>query len=195
MHLRMEHGERLSPQQMGEFLRASEAVSFAGQSRAEVYAWVQQTLLCQEYFRQGKKQRGLIRAYLSKVSGRSLPQLTRLIRQYRHSGQIRVQLYQRHGFPRRYIERDVALLAQVDQAHEWLSGPATKHILEREFAVFGKTDFQRLAQISVSHLYNLRRSARYRKCAARWEPTRPAVISIGERRRPDPRGQPGYLRV
>ncbi len=79
----MEHGERLSPQQMGEFLRASEAVRFAGQNRAEVYAWVQETLLRQEYFRQRKKQRGLIRDYLSKVSGRSLPQITRLIRRSR----------------------------------------------------------------------------------------------------------------
>jgi len=191
----MEHGESLSPQQMGEFLRASEAVRFAGQSRTEVYAWIQETLLRQEYFRQRKKQRGLIRAYLSKVSGRSLPQLTRLIRQYRQRGKIRVHAYQRRGFPRRYTDRDVALLAAVDQAHQWLSGPATKHILEREFAVFGKADFQRLAQISVSHLYNLRRTTLYRQCAARWEPTRPTGVSIGERRRPDPQGQPGYLRV
>lgn len=191
----MEDGESLTPQQMGEFLKASEAVRFAGQSRTEVYGWVQETLLCQEYFHQGKKQRGLIRAYLSKMSGRSLPQLTRLIRQYRQSGHIRVQAYQRCGFPRRYTDRDVALLAAVDQAHQWLSGPATKHILEREFAVFGKTEFQRLTKISVSHLYNLRRSQLYRQCAARWEPTRPSGVSIGERRRPDPQGRPGYLRV
>jgi predicted DNA-binding transcriptional regulator AlpA len=191
----MEHGESLSREQMGEFLRASEVVRFAGQSRVEVYAWVQETLLCQEYFRQGKKQRGLIRAYLSKVSGRSLPQLTRLIRQYRNTGQLGVQAYQRQGFPRRYSDRDVALLAAVDQAHQWLSGPATKHILEREFAVFGKAEFQCLAEISVSHLYNLRRTTLYRKYAARWEPTRPTCVSIGERRRPDPQGRPGYLRV
>ena len=175
----MEHVESLSPEQMGEFLRASEVVRFAGLSRLEVYAWVQEMLLGQEYFRQGKKQRGLIRAYLSKVSGRSLPQLTRLIRQYRDTGQVRVQVYQRHGFPRRYSDQDVALLASVDQAHQWLSGPATKHILQREFAVFDKADFQRLAGISVSHLYNLRRTTLYRQYAARWEPTRPASISIG----------------
>ena len=112
----MEHGESLSPQQMGEFLRAGEAVRFAGQSRTEVYAWIQETLLRQEYFRQRKKQRGLIRAYLSKVSGRSLPQLTRLIRQYRQRGKIRVHAYQRRGFPRRYTDRDVALLAAGEVA-------------------------------------------------------------------------------
>jgi transposase InsO family protein len=52
-----------------------------------------------------------------------------------------------------------------------------------------------LARISVAHLYNLRRSARYRKLAAKWEPTRPSAVTIGERRKPDPRGRPGFLRV
>ena len=192
--MRIKHSEELTPQQMGEFLRASEAVVFAGQSRAEVYAWVQETLLRQEYFRQGKKQRGLVRSYLSKVSGRSLPQLTRLIRQYRQGGHLRVPGYRPHRFPRRYTDTDVALLAEVDQAHEWWSGPATKRILQRECEVFGKAEFQRLAEISVSHLYNLRQSPLYRQCAARWEPTRPASVSIGERRRPEPQGRPGYLR-
>lgn len=195
MLVRIEHSEALSAHQMGEFLRATEAVAFAGQSRAEVYTWVEQMLLCQEYFRQGKKQRGLIRTYLSKVSGRSLPQLTRLIRQYRQHGHIRVQACRRHRFPRQYTDQDVALLAKVDQAHEWLSGPATKHILEREFEVFGKGEFQRLARISVSHLYNLRKSRWYHQCAARWEPTRPTSVTIGERRRPEPNGRPGFVRV
>ena len=54
---------------------------------------------------------------------------------------------------------------------------------------------RKLAQISVAHLYNLRHSAAYRKVAAVFEPTRPSPVSIAERRRPDPRGEPGYLRV
>ena len=70
--MRIEQSEALTPLQMGAFLRASEAVVFAGQSRAEVYAWGEATLLGQEYFRQGKKARGVIRNYLSKISGRSL---------------------------------------------------------------------------------------------------------------------------
>jgi hypothetical protein len=35
----------------------------------------------------------------------------------------------------------------------------------------------------------------YRKQAAVFEPTRPSGVSIGERRKPDPRGRPGFLRV
>ncbi len=47
----------------------------------------------------------------------------------------------------------------------------------------------------MSHLYNLRRSAAYRKVAAVFESTRPSAVSIAERRRPEPHGQPGFLRV
>ena len=43
--------------------------------------------------------------------GLSLPQLTRLIRQYRRTGQIEALAYRRHRFPRRLTDADVALLA------------------------------------------------------------------------------------
>jgi transposase InsO family protein len=85
----MQNVEPLTERQIGEFLRGSEVIEFAGQSRAEVYAMVQESLVRQEYFRQGRKQRGLIRAYLSKWTGRSLPQMTRLIRQQKANGEIR----------------------------------------------------------------------------------------------------------
>jgi len=68
-------------------------------------------------------------------------------------------------------------------------------ILQREHEQFGKTEFARLARISVAHLYNLRSSAGYRKMVAEWKPTRPSAISIGERRKPDPQGRPGFLRI
>lgn len=103
--------------------------------------------------------------------------------------------YRRRRFPSKYTKRDVELLAEVDGAHGWLSGPATVLILKREFEQFGKAEYARSAGISVAHLYNLRRSARYRKVAAEWKPTQPSAIAIGERRKPDPQGQPGFLRI
>jgi len=65
------------------------------------------------------------------------------------------------SLPRRYT--DIELLVQVDEAHESLSGPATRRILEREFRVYGKAEFERLAAISNGHRYNLRRHPRYRQ--------------------------------
>ena len=191
----MRNAESLSHSQINEFLKASEAIEFAGQGRGEVYGWVQRILVGQEYQKLGKKARGAIRAYMSKVTGLSLAQITRLIRAYVNSGVIEPKTYRRRRFATKYQHADIVLLADVDRAHERLSGPATRLILQREYQEFGKQKFARLAEISVSHLYNLRHCTAYRKVAAVLESTRPTAVSIAERRRPEPHGQPGYLRV
>jgi transposase InsO family protein len=191
----MQNADVLTQEQIQEFLKGSRSIEFTVQNRSELYGFVQGVLVAQEYARQGKKERGAIRAYLSKVTGLSLPQMTRLIRQYRKEGLVVAVAYRRRRFPVKYTERDIALLAETDRAHGWLSGPATVHIFKREYEQFGKADHARLARISIAHLYNLRGSARYRKLAAKWEPTRPSAVMIGERRRPDPQERPGFLRV
>jgi hypothetical protein len=61
--------------------------------------------------------------------------------------------------------------------------------------VYHKSEYERLAGISVSHIYNLRRSAGYRKIRVRVQHTQGRQVSIAERRKPDPKGRPGYLRV
>jgi hypothetical protein len=195
MRVRMENSEALSPERIGAFLKASAGIDFTGQSREERYAWVQSTLIEQRYFSLKKKQRGAVRAWLAKVAGLSLPQITRLIRSYRQSGEIRVREGARRRFPTKYTAEDLDLLIEVDRAHQRLSGPATRRILEREWQVFGKQPYARLAEISVAHRYNLRRSAGYRQRAAEFTQTRPSPITIGERRKPDPQDRPGYLRV
>lgn len=191
----MQNAERLTPEQIREFLQSSQGIEFVGQNRAERYEFVQRVLVAQEYAVQSKKQRGTIRGFLSKVTGLSLPQITRLIRKYRQSGVVEPRAYRRRRFPSKYTNRDVELLAEVDRAHGWLSGPATVRILKREFEQYGKAEYARLAGISVSHLYNLRHSNRYRKMAAEWKPTQPTAIAIGERRKPDPQGRPGFVRI
>lgn len=191
----MENAEALTEVQIQEFLKGSREIVFEGQSQQERYRWVERVLVAQEYAVQDKKRRGAVRAYLSKVTGLSLPQVTRLIRQYRAEGVVRAADYRRRRFPSKYGSQDIALLAELDRAHHWLSGPATVHVLKREQIQFGKSEYARLAGISVAHLYNLRRSVSYRKLAARWEPTRPSAIAIGERRKPDPLGRPGFLRI
>src|SRR6185312_12972778 len=145
MRLHMQNAENLNPDQIRQFLELSEAVEFAGQSRAEVYAFTERVLVAQQYAASGKKERGAVRRYLSKVTGLSLPQVARLIAKYRKSGKVEAEPYRRHSFAARYTDGDIALLAEVDRAHERLSGPATRRILEREYQEFGKQEFQRLA--------------------------------------------------
>jgi transposase InsO family protein len=187
--------ERLSLDQIEAFLNASEAIRFEGKNRQQVYGWVEQVLRQQHDPQQGRKARGLVRRYLEKMTGLSRAQVTRLIARYRANGELQPSPYRRHRFPQRYTRADVELLATVDEAHETLSGPATRRILQREFQHYGKPEYQRLASISVAHLYNLRHHQRYRERRLHYTKTRPTAVSIGERRRPDPQGQPGYVRV
>ncbi len=191
----MQNAEALTGQQIAEFLKGSEGIAFCGADRASIYQWTEELLVAQEYGCKGKKERGAIRRYACKVTGLSLPQMTRLIRSYRATGTIAVRKSRRRRFPGKYTEGDVRLLAEVDNAHERLSGPATKCILRREHEEYGKAEYARLAGISVAHIYNLRASPKYRRVAANFEPTRPSPVSIGERRRPEPLGRPGFLRI
>src|SRR4029077_18449522 len=96
--------------------------------------------------------------------------------------QVQPRSYRRHRFSKRYTGGDCELLAAVDEAHGTLSGPATRRILEREYGEFGDARFQRLAEISVAHLYNLRRSRAYRQRRISYQPTKPTPVSIWERR-------------
>ena len=191
----MQEAEKLSLEEIRQLLEASEGIRFAGVKRAQVYSWIELVLCEQEYARQGKGSRGLLRRYIEKMTGMSRAQVTRLIGRYIASGRVGVRAYRRHRFAARYTMSDVELLASVDEAHETLSGPATRRILEREYQQYGKQEYARLASISVSHIYNLRRERGYRQRRLKYVKTKPTGVTIAERRRPNPQGQPGYLRV
>lgn len=191
----MQNGERLSLEQIRAFLQASEEVHFEARCREEVYAWVTDTLCQQEYWKQPRATKGLLRQYLGKMTGLSRAQITRLISRYRESGVVRPRSYRRNRFPQLYTAEDIELLAEVDEAHETLSGPATQKVLYREYYEYGDERFARLARISVAHLYNLRKSRPYRARRISYQKTRPVQVAIGERCRPEPQGRPGYLRI
>jgi hypothetical protein len=185
--------EKLSLVEIEAFLAASESVRFVGSSRLELYKWVEQLLYEHQYRLQGRRAKGLLRAYVERMTGFSRAQSTRLIGSYLKLGRIAPKPSLRPRFQRRYTAADVELLASVDEAHDTLSGPATRHILKREFEVYGKPEFERLAAISNGQLYNLRQSPRYG--LRHYEKTRPALVQIGERRKPAPNAQPGFLRI
>jgi transposase InsO family protein len=191
----MEVKENLSLEQIRAFLEGSEEVGFKGRNREEVYEWVNQTLRGRCYQELKRHDRGLVRRYVEKMTGMSRAQITRLVTVYLSGEEVKAKPYRRHRFTQRYLREDVDLLAAVDEAHECLSGPATQKILYRAYYDFEETKFCRLANLSVAQLYRLRKSRRYRERRITYEPTRPTKVSIGERRRPEPNGCPGYLRV
>ena len=191
----MDDTETTSLEQIRAFLAGSGEVRFAGQRRAEVYGWVEKTLVRLQYTSLDKPGKGLVRRYLSRMTGLSRAQVTRLIALQRRTGRVKAAVYERTKFATRYTAADVDLLAYVDKAHGNLSGPATRRILEREYSDYEQAAYVRLASISVAHLYRLRNSSAYRKRNTSYQPTRPTPIPIGERRKPQPRGEPGFLRI
>ncbi len=98
-------------------------------------------------------------------------------------------------FQRVYTARDVAHLAKIDDSQGQLAGPATKVLCHRIFHVFGDQDFKRLANISNGTIYNIRKRRDYRAGRLRFRKTVATQVSIGERRKPQPDGKPGYVRV
>ena len=195
VNIRMVRSEELSLEAMGRFVAASEEVRFESEDRQQLYGWVEQVLVGQQYAQLGKAARGLVRRYIEKMTGLSRAQVTRLIACYMASGRVQVTVYRRRRFTQLYTGADIELLASVDEAHETLSGPATRRILEREFEVYKRPEYARLATISVAHLYNLRHHQRYRERLLNYTRTRPTAVAIGERRKPQPQGQPGFLRL
>ena len=157
------------------------------QRRADACALVVTILQRFDYVLLRKADKGLLRRFLSKATGLSRAQVTRLLRQHRTTGAI---------IDRRYTRADIGLLAETDALHGTLSGPATRALCARAWRLFGDGRFKRLARISNGHLYNLRRSTTYaRRRGATPQPTRPVQVAIGERRRPQPFGRPGWVRV
>ena len=191
----MENLERLTLAEMQEFVANSRHVRCAPIDKDEGYEFMERVLKSQQYRRLSKGQKGVVRRFLMKVCGLSRAQVTRLIRRWMATRRIERKPARRPSFRTRYTAADIALLAEVDAAHEDLSGPAVRHLLKREFQVYGNRECERLAGISASHIYNLRNSAAYRKIRVRVQHTQARQVSIGERRQPDPKGAPGYLRA
>jgi transposase InsO family protein len=187
--------ESLSLESIRSFLLSSEEISFESQDRQQQYAWIEQLLIHHQYATLNRSSRGLLRRYIAKMTGLSRAQVTRLIALYTATGRVRPKTYRRHSFPRHYTAADIELLAATDEAHQVLSGPATRHILQREYTVYGKAEYERLATISVGHLYNLRQHPRYRQRLRPTTKTKPTQAAIGIRKKPEPAGRPGYLRV
>lgn len=182
--------------QLTDFLSGTQAVAFSVLSDKDtLYRWLQGELVKFRHLTRSRRDKGVVIRYLMKVSGYSRQQITRLIKQYRQTGALRRRQRTVAGFAQKYTPADIRLLASMDERHDTPCGPAVKKLCERACAVFGETDYERLASISVSHLYNLRKSTPYTKRRRHFEKTRPTRSTIGERRQPKPHGQPGYIRI
>jgi transposase InsO family protein len=161
----MNDGQLQIVEQVRQFLEGSERIEFRGLTAKEKYCWIEEVLIRFGYHRLKKSEKGMIRRYVQKVTGYSRSQVSRLIAEYKRTGRLKKTEYRRHRFPWKYTPSEVGLLARTDEL------------------------------ISVAHLYNLRRSNIYWGMTRRFTSTKPVVSKIGERAKPDPKGQPGHIRI
>jgi len=147
--------------QLQAFLDGTVAVDFAvtGEER---YGFIARTLRRFGYARLKRADKGVVLRFLGRVSGYSRQQLTRLVERVRSQAPL-LKRYRasRTSFARTFTSADVLLLAHTDTLHGTLSGLATKKLMVRAYRVFADARYERLATISVAHLYNLRKRSGY----------------------------------
>ena len=182
-------------EELRKFLKSSTLLSFKGQKRDEIYEWVEDTIIKFDYHVLGKKDKGVIKKYLEKITGLSRAQVTRLISKQRKTGSVTVEKCNHRIFPKIYSDQDIWLLATTDELHDFPNGVMVKKILGRMFTEYKDLTYKNISNISVGHIYNLRKSVHYQRLTKKYEKTKPRIVNIGERRKPTPNGDPGYLRV
>lgn len=189
--------------QLQDFLNATPDVRFSGIDAAdgdERYAQISRVLKRFDYPHRPRGERGVILAYLQRISGYSRAQINRLVARWHESRHAAVPLTKRYRAPaapfaRKYTASDIELLVEMDRAHEDVCGPAIAHLLRRAYTLYGDKRYERLASLSVSHLYNLRKSRGYQALRVSVTKTRPVCNPIGVRKPPRPHGHAGWVRI
>ena len=188
-------------EQIEQFLSASAQIEFSAHGDdVQRYEHISRVLKRFDYPRQPKREGGILLRYLRHTSGYSRAQIPRLIAHWHANRLAAVPLTKRYRAPaapfaRKYTPLDIELLVEMDKANEDVCGPAIAHLLQRAYSVYGDTRYGRLAGISVSHLYNLRKSAGYQARRVTFTKTHPACNSIGTRKAPRPDGRAGFVRI
>ena len=176
MVIDMEEAKLRTVAQIRAFLAGTTEISLRIR-KEERYGFIERTLNRLGYAGQSRANKGVLLRYLERMTGLSRQQVTRLVRQWCKTGEVsRRPGAPKRGFERRYTAADAALLAEVDMLHSTLSGPATKKLMERAYHMFDDKRFERLAGISVAHLYNLRGGKAYQGRRRHWTKTRPTGL-------------------
>jgi transposase InsO family protein len=201
MVINMNETQLCTIEQIEQFLSASTSVEFsAAGDDLERYAHISRVLKRFAYSGRKKRERGVLLKYLQRTSGYSRAQMTRLVTQWQRNRLAEVPLTKRYRAPtapfaRKYTAADLALLVEMDKAHEDVCGPAIAHLLQRAYREYDDPRYARLATLSVSHLYNLRKSTGYQAQRKNFTKTRPVCNAIGVRKAPGPEGRAGFVRI
>ena len=182
---------------MQKFIVGNESINCVLGSREERYTCIRDALIQTKYTTLKRSEKSIVKSYLAKVTGYEARQLKRLIRKWKQKGLNYMKRKVAGASVRIYTAEGVGLLIKTDILHKTQNGLTTKSILKREVSMFGHTEYHTIANISVSHIYNIRKNnQQYRSSEAiKYSKTNPVKTNIGERRKPLPYGKPGFIRV
>lgn len=184
--------------QIDETITSSVTPIFSFESHEQAYAWVSEVLNRFRYHEKGrtKKEKISIRRYIKRYTTYSRSQITRLIWEKKKTGTLKYgKGKKQHRFVKVYTSKDARLLAEADNAYRRMSGSAMRKVFKDEFEIYGNNDYARLSKVSHGHFYRLRGSDVYKESALTVGRTISVSRSIGMRKKPQPNGKPGYIRV
>jgi transposase InsO family protein len=193
----MDDSHIVTCEQLRAIVEKGERVVFSFESKERRNEWMSQRLSRFHYASMTctKREKRIILSYLEMVTGLSRVQVKRYALRKKKTGSVKRIEGNRNSFSIVYGPEDIARLIETDNAHGRITGEATKRILERQYSVYGDHRFEIVRHISVSHLYNLRKTRQYVSHSLFIEKTKAVNRDIGERRKPETGGLPGYIRV
>lgn len=195
MTMDMNDDHIMSVSQLSELVKFGNGVKFNSSNKKETYEWIGRTLGRFKYFRESKKNRGIIKNYVIVMTGYSEGLIDKLINRKKKFGKVFLMKRTQHTFPKKYEASDVVLLAETNVSCGYSNGKAMKAMMNEMYSIYGDNRFEILKQISVSHFYNLRKTNVFQSRLLNYTKTKPTKVNIGERRKPRPFGKPGFLRV
>lgn len=192
----MNDDQLVSLAQLREFVKLSKGAKFKSRSkRKETYEWIGRTLGKFHYHGERKKNRGIIKKYIISVTGYSEGLIDKLIRRKKERGTIIEKERTQNKFEKFYDVSDTCLIAESVNVLNNPNGFALRKYFEDMYKIYEDNKFEKLSKISVSHIYNLKKTRVFKSRVSLYEKTKPTTVNIGERRKPRPNGKPGFLRV
>lgn len=185
----------VSVAQLQEFAKLKNSANFKSNDKKETYAWIGKTLGKFHYYRESKKNRGIIKKYISIMTGYSSGNVDKLIARKKKLGAVRLKERTQNTFETFYTTEDIVLLAKVINVYRGQNGQAVTKVLSEMYTLYNDDRFERLAHLSKSHLYNLKKKEVFKTYSLTYTKTNPVNTNIGERTKPEPNGKPGYVRV
>ena len=186
----------VSVAQLKEFAKLSNSAKFkSNSSKVETYEWVSNALVKFRYVSLKKKEKSVVKKYIMKMTGYSDGAVDKLIARKKKFGKIFVKERTQNTFQKFYQGEDIELLAEVSNVTLNQNGYALKEMCKSMYLDFSDLRFEKLSKISISHLYNLKKTNIYEHKSLFYTKTNPVQRNIGIRAKPQPFGKPGYIRI